>query len=67
MGSPVLAPVQISMVTQSAWTLLGAARPAVVRVTWFCRMACVCPGRSVAANTTTALPLVRHTVDLHAN
>ncbi|KAA8580474.1 hypothetical protein FQN60_013432, partial [Etheostoma spectabile] len=36
--SPVLAPVQISMVTRSAWTPLGADRPVVVRVTWFCRM-----------------------------
>lgn len=67
MESPALVPVQISMVTQCAWTPLGAAKPVVVRVTQFCRMACVCPGRSVAANTTTALPLVRHTKSLHAN
>lgn len=63
-GSPVLAPVQISMVTQSAWTPPGAARPVVVRVTWFCRMECVWPGRSVAANTTTAQLLVRATICL---
>lgn len=56
-GNPVLAPVQISMVTQSVSTLLGAAGPAVVQVTWFCRMECVWPEKSVAANTTTALLL----------
>lgn len=40
-GNPVLAHVQISMVTQCAWTPLGAAGPAVVRVTWSSRMECV--------------------------
>lgn len=61
-GSPVLAPVQISMVTRSAWTPLGADRPVVVRVTGFCRMECVWPGRSVAANIITALLMVRSTI-----
>lgn len=66
-GNPVLAPVQISMVTQSVSTLLGAAGPAVVQVTWFCRMECVWPEKSVAANTTTALLLVRSIMCLLQN
>lgn len=60
-GNPALAPAPISMATQSAWTPLGVARPAVVRVTWSCRTERVCPGSSAAANTTTSLPLVRAT------
>ncbi|KAI9545246.1 hypothetical protein NQZ68_037826 [Dissostichus eleginoides] len=40
-GSPVPAPVQISIATQSAWTHLGAHRLADVRVTCSCRMECV--------------------------
>lgn len=58
-GNPALAPAPISMATQSAWTPSGAVRPAVVRVTRSCRAACVCPGRSAAADTTTPRLLVR--------
>lgn len=58
-GSLVLAPALTTMVTQSAWIPLGAKRPVVVQVTWFCRMECVSPGKTVAASTTTTLLLVR--------
>lgn len=57
-GSPVLAPVRISMVTQSAWTPPSVTRPVVVLVTWCCRTECVWSDRSVAANTPTALLMV---------
>lgn len=60
-GNPALAPALISMATRSVWTPSGAVRPAVVLVTQSCRMACVCPGSSAAADTTTPLPLVRTT------
>lgn len=56
--SLVPAPVLISMVIQNAWIPLVAKRPVVVQVTWFYRMECVSPEKSVAANTlTTLLPV----------
>lgn len=59
MGNLALAPVLTFMVTHSVWIPLVAKRAVVVQATWFSRMENASPEKTVAANTPTALLLVR--------